>query len=440
MRIHFRKDPVNTIERLKAHNVFHKVVSDGRSKLGSLFYRTILFALVFFILMSSGMVVANVDGQGDVSLEEIRGRMTLAEIEKYYQVPPAFLIERLRLPKDTSVQVPLKELKDRHGFDMGSVRAFVKEYRSEKPLAKTDAAATAGSAGSGMGKAQVAHKQTFPVSLILALHFLFCVIMVLLLRKNRVNKNVRLAAPALALLIFGILFEAQTEPLRGLVQFFQAVGMGRYGIIDTLMVLGAFILMTLIGVKLVCGWGCPVGALQEMLYHLPVFSGIKKKRTPFWLSNSIRIILFLIFLILLFGWIPGLQEQSIYRFINPFKLFEWDFRMTTPIIIAVILVPSIFYYRGYCQWVCPFGLLSWLIQDLSIFRVRVNRATCINCGKCVRACPTNAAKDIYEGKRIKVDCFSCSRCLTVCPNGSLQYRISRSGPEGGKKNFTYTIK
>lgn len=418
---------------MKTHNVFHKVVFDGRP---NLFFRTILFALVFFILMPSSTVVANADGQGDVSVEEILGRMTLTEIEKDYQVPPAFLIERLRLPKGTSAQLPLKELKDRHGFDMESVRALVKEYRSEKPLAKTDLTTAFGGAGSGMAKEQVAHKQTSPVALILALHFLFCIATLLLLRKNWVNQNVRLVALALVLLIFGILFEAQTEPLRGLVQFFQAIGMGRYGIIDTLMVLGAFILMTLIGVKLVCGWGCPVGALQEMLYHLPVFSGIKKKRTPFWLSNSIRIILFLIFLVLLFGWIPGFQEQSIYRFVNPFKLFEWDFRMTTPIIIAIILVPSIFYYRGYCQWVCPFGLLSWLIQDLSIFRVRVNRATCINCGKCVRACPTNAAKDIYEGKTIKVDCFSCSRCLTVCPNGSLQYRIFRSGPEGGKKNFT----
>lgn len=404
-----------------------------RSNGVSLFFRIALSVVVIFINVSSNMTVAAAGIQGGRSPEEIRGRTTLMEIEKDYQVPSTFLIKHLNLPKGTPLQTPLKELKDRYGFEMEIVRALVKEYRTEKPLAKTEATAAAGGAGSGMEKAQVAHKQTFPVSLILALHFLFCVVMVLLLRKNWVSRNVRLAALALVLLIFGILFEAQTEPLRGLVQFFQAIGMGRYGIIDTLMVLGAFILMTLIGVKLVCGWGCPVGALQEMLYHLPVFSGVKKKRTPFWLSNSIRIILFLIFLVLLFGWIPGFREQSIYRFVNPFKLFEWDFRMTAPIIIAIILVPSIFYYRGYCQWVCPFGLLSWLIQDLSVFRVRVNRKTCINCTKCVRACPTNAAKDIYEGKTIKVDCFSCSRCLTVCPNGSLQYRTWRRGEDGIKK-------
>lgn len=395
-----------------------------------LFLRIALLALVFFLVVSFS--IAADKGQGDVSEEAIRGSATLKEIEKDYLVPPTFLIERLNMPKETSLHTPLKDLKERHGFEIETVRALVKEYRSGKTTAKTGATAATGSAASEMENKHEGHKQTFPIPLILGLYFLFCIVMLVLLRKNRISQSVRLAVLALVLLIFGILFRSQTEPMRGFVQFFQALVMGRHGIIDTSMVLGSFILMTVVGVKLVCGWGCPVGALQELLYHLPVFAGIKKKRMPFWLSNSMRTVLFVIFLVFLFGWIPGFKDQSIYRYFNPFKIFEWDFRITSPIIIVVILGPSIFYYRGYCQWVCPFGLLSWFIQDASIFRVRVNHETCINCGKCVRACPTNAAKDIYEGKTIKVDCFSCSRCLEVCPNGSLQYRTWRGVQEGGK--------
>ncbi|GEM_PF-1588186 len=407
--------------------------------LNRFFLWIVMPALVFIILMSSSMVVANVDGQGDVSTEAIRGRTTLREIEKDYLVPPAFLIERLNMPRETSLHIPLKDLKERHGFEIESVRALVKEYRSGKATAETGATFATGSAPSERESKHEDHKQTFPVSLILGLHFLFCIVMLVLLCRNRIDRNVRLVVLVLVLLIFGILFRSQTEPMRGVVQFFQALVMGRHGIIDTITVFGSFILMTVVGVKLICGWGCPVGALQELLYHLPVFTGIKKKRMPFWLSNVMRTILFAIFLVFLFGWIPGFKDQSIYRYFNPFKIFEWDFRMTSPIIIAVILAASIFFYRGYCQWICPFGFLSWLIQDLSIFRVRVNRATCINCGKCVRACPTNAAKDIYEGKAIKVDCFSCSRCLEACPNGSLQYRTWR-GLQEGVKPFEKTKK
>jgi ferredoxin len=81
-------------------------------------------------------------------------------------------------------------------------------------------------------------------------------------------------------------------------------------------------------------------------------------------------------------------------------------------------------------WICPFGLFSWLIQDASLFRIRVNHTTCIDCGKCVRAYPTDAAKGIYEGKTVKVDCFSCARFLTACPNGALQYRSWGGGKKG----------
>jgi hypothetical protein len=45
------------------------------------------------------MAVAAAGTQDDSSPEEIRGRMTLTEIEKDYQVPATFLIERLELPK-----------------------------------------------------------------------------------------------------------------------------------------------------------------------------------------------------------------------------------------------------------------------------------------------------------------------------------------------------
>jgi polyferredoxin len=263
------------------------------------------------------------------------------------------------------------------------------------------------------------------MALILILHGALCIAMLMLLRKNRVSQRVRLAVLAGAVLVFGILFKSELEPVRGLVQAFQALVMGRHEVQETLLVFFAFTLMTLVGVKLICGWGCPVGALQELLYSIPVFSGIKKKRVPFWMSNSVRIILFIVFLIFLFGWIPGLRDQSIYRFFNPFKLFEWNFRMTAPAIVAIIFALSIINYRVYCMWICPFGLFSWSIQEASLNSVRVNSETCIDCGKCVRACPTNAAKGVYEGKKIKADCFSCSRCLEACPNGSIQYRTWR---------------
>ena len=385
----------------------------------------VLVAAVLPIAIAMASMNTADKGPLDGSTAEIRGRMTLADIEKSYQVPAAYLIERLNLPAGTSLHEPLKELKDRHNFAMEDVQALVREYRAGKNEARAPATVASGVPKAGEEAEHREHGQeAFPAPLILALYGLSCIVMLFLLRKNRVGPNVRLAVLTGALLIFGVLFQSQVEPVRALVQFFQALGMDRFGIWDTLLVAGAFTLMTLVGVKLVCGWGCPVGALQELLYHLPLFAGIRKKRFPFRLSNGLRISLFIMFLIFVFGWVPGFRDQSIYRYMNPFKLFEWNFRMTAPIVVAIIFALSAMQYRIYWLWICPFGLLSWLLQDASVFRVRVDRATCIDCGKCVRACPTDAAKGIYEGKAIKVDCFSCGRCLKACPNGALRYETS----------------
>ncbi|MGV8079962.1 MAG: 4Fe-4S binding protein [Syntrophales bacterium] len=394
--------------------------------------KSIMMIVLVALFSSVAIAMASVNtadkGQLDGSTAEIRGRMTIAEIEKSYQVPAVYLIERLKLPPGTSLHEPLKELKDRHNFAMEDVQSLVREYRAGKGEAPAPAAVVSGAPKAGEEAEHREHGQeAFSAPLILVLYGLSSIVMLLLLRKNRVDRNVRLAVLAGALLIFGVLFQSQVEPLRALVQFFQALGMDRYGIWDTLLVAGAFTLITLIGVKLVCGWGCPVGALQELLYHLPVFAGIRKKRFPFWLSNGLRVSLFIMFLIFVFGWIPGFRDQSIYRYMNPFKLFEWNFRVTAPIVVAIIFALSTMQYRIYCLWICPFGLLSWLLQDVSVFRVRVDRATCINCKKCVRVCPTDAAKGIYEGKAIKVDCFSCGRCLEACPNGSLRYETPGRG-------------
>lgn len=53
-------------------------------------------------------------------------------------------------------------------------------------------------------------------------------------------------------------------------------------------------------------------------------------------------------------------------------------------------------------------------------RVVLNADTCNGCGRCVEACPFNAAK-IHRGKHTKVlsRCMSCISCYFECPEGAL---------------------
>jgi polyferredoxin len=316
------------------------------------------------------------------------------------------------------LQLALKELKDRHGFTMEDVRKLVADYQASGKAGQVASV----SAGNKKGAVQEGEKKKEGVGLPLALYAILCLVALFLLRGKKLTNPLAIWILVPSLLIFGVFFRANPEPVRAIVQVFQSLALGMLDLRTTLLVLLAFALMTFIGVKLVCGWGCPVGTLQELLYRLPVLNKIKKKRVPFWFSNSVRVAFFAFFLILVFGLISGIQDQSLYRYFNPFRLFEWNFRVTAPIFVILIFGLSLFNYRPYCMFVCPFGLFSWLIQDLSIFKIRVSKDTCLDCGKCGRACPTRAAEGILEGKTFKADCFSCARCLNACPNDSLDYR------------------
>lgn len=97
------------------------------------------------------------------------------------------------------------------------------------------------------------------------------------------------------------------------------------------------------------------------------------------------------------------------------------------IIFLAIIAISLFLYRPFCRFICPFGALASVPAMGSRFKIRRTDA-CISCGKCERACPTNEAKrDDRKG-----ECYLCHRCLDVCPvEGALEYR--RTGENWGKK-------
>jgi ferredoxin len=357
-------------------------------------------------------------GEEEKKAEDIKGSISLETVSREWGIPAAYLIEGLKLPKDVPLNLALKELKDRHGFTMEDVRKLVADYQASGKPAQASPAPPA----TQRGAAHEAEKKKEGVGLPLALYGILCLLALFLLRGKKLTDRLGIWILIPSLLIFGVYFRSNTEPVRAIVQVFQSIALGMYNLQSTLLVFLAFVLMTFIGVKLVCGWGCPVGTLQELLFRIPLFGQLKKKKIPFWISNSVRVLFFAFFLIFLLGLFFGWKDQSLYRYFNPFKLFEWNFRITAPVFIIVIFGLSLIHYRTYCMFVCPFGLFSWLIQDLSIFKIRVNQDTCLDCGKCGRACPTKAAEGILEGKIFKADCFSCGRCLNACPNDSLGYK------------------
>jgi Polyferredoxin len=232
--------------------------------------------------------------------------------------------------------------------------------------------------------------------------FAFAVISILLLWTGKFSGNVRTVIISSAFLIFGVLplfagylfitpspVCAVTKPfLFGLKPQFLA----------TLTVIG---IMSVVSGKGFCSTACPVGGLQEVLYKIP---GIKKFKIPFRISNSIRIGLFVLFLV-----VAVTLKTSSYYFYNLFDLIHWNFDMPIfdliefIVFLVLILAASAIVFKPFCYMICPMGLLTWVLEHFAFLKVRLNKEKCNNCGVCEKKSPCPSVSSIVDGKSIRGD-------------------------------------
>jgi len=231
-----------------------------------------------------------------------------------------------------------------------------------------------------------------------------------------------LAVLLLALTLCGFALGKSPNPMEGAVKLFKGLAGLQPSLAAVIAAFVFFVGLAIVGNKLVCGWACPFGAAQELLYSLPILRRLKRKKLPFALTNLLRGGLFLAMLLLLFGLLGGAKGFVVYHFMNPFNLFDGSFE--TPTILATVVLAlglSLVVYRPFCQLICPFGLISWLAERVSLARVRVDHQRCNGCGACARACPLESAAHKVAGKTFGADCYSCARCLNVCPHEAISY-------------------
>ena len=240
------------------------------------------------------------------------------------------------------------------------------------------------------------------------------VVATILLRRHKVTSKVRLAFLIGGVLLFGFILGAlipggmNPNPVASLRMLLTAMLVEHLFVVPVAAMLIILLLMVLISNKSICGWGCQLGLLQDLLYRVP----LPKWKPPFWLSNGVRIVAFV-------GLIAGLAVAGLdwIGVIDPFQLFSFNFGLAIGLFSFVVLVASLFIYRPWCHFLCPFGLVGWVVEQASVFRPRINRDTCKKCQLCVKACPGQAMSDFYAGKKIHADCFACGACIEACPQG-----------------------
>ncbi len=257
---------------------------------------------------------------------------------------------------------------------------------------------------------------------------LLAILGTILLLSKKLNTTIRLVVMVLAFLAFGVV---SVLPLGSFAQ-----GMGLHpspmciiekpflfanaGRTIPLMFFSLFVfvgVLTVASNKSFCGWTCPIGALQELFYKIPLPKKFKTK-IPFKLSNFIRFAIFVIFIVLLLG-----LSFSLYLYLNAFHVLHWTWSWELLIPIGIAFVGGLFIYRPFCYTVCPLGLATWVLEQVSVLRVRLDKQACTDCKICLKKSPCPTVPAILQEKKIRPDCHACGECIKVCPEDALSFKV-----------------
>ena len=231
-------------------------------------------------------------------------------------------------------------------------------------------------------------------------------------------------------------------PIAGLMQLKYVAVTHRWPLVHpaSLFLISSFLLISLLLRKSFCGWLCPVGTLSEYLWKLGRYTFRRNFNLPRWMDVLLRGTKYVLLAFFAYA-VVVMPAEAIAGFLSsPYGLVI-DVRMlnffrflggTAAFVILALIVASLFVQNFWCRYLCPYGALMGLVSISSPLRIRRNETTCIDCGKCAKACPSTLPVDQLVQIR-SAECTGCLECVAVCPAQDALVLASMFG-KGPKKN------
>jgi polyferredoxin len=199
----------------------------------------------------------------------------------------------------------------------------------------------------------------------------------------------------------------------------------------TLFVTGFLLTVGAVFGRYICGFVCPFGLFQDLLYKIKS----PKLRFTFRRLRYLKYVILGLFVIVLpciitheltglgspwfckyicpagtiFGAAPLLFANEFLR-----SMLGWQFVLKTAIAV-VVTVGSVFVFRLFCRLLCPLGALYALFNKVALVKMRCDKEKCTDCGRCAKVCLVgiNPVENVNSG-----ECVRCRGCAGSCSSNA----------------------
>ena len=179
------------------------------------------------------------------------------------------------------------------------------------------------------------------------------------------------------------------------------------------------VVTTVLWGRIYCGRVCAFGALTQLIDA--VVPSRWRVTVPPALEQRASYIKYGL-LIAAVGYYLATRQITFYRYIEPFWMFTREGTTVLWIMLAVLLVASVFVRNLYCRFLCPLGAALGLLSTLTVFKIK-RWNECGQCKLCEKTCEWGA---IRKRKIILTECVRCDDCerlyddKTRCPHWLLE--------------------
>ena len=193
-----------------------------------------------------------------------------------------------------------------------------------------------------------------------------------------------------------------------------------------------------------CSWGCFHGGWDDGFCRFRKKPVIKKISESWkWMPFAVLIMVALTAAFTLAPtyceWLCPFKAVTEFEKVTSVKTAAQTGIFATLFAGLVVALPLMTRKRTQCSFLCPLGAVNTLSNKITPFTVKIDKAKCNECYKCVTTCPLYAiTRDDIKNGNISIFCSKCGKCIDTCPNQAIHYGI-KGVPAGTMKNFSRNL-